>query len=548
MKINRTFKNIKRLQEIATVFGTHGFSQVIEDVGLGRFVPTKDVDPDSKSRPAPTRLRMAFDELGPTFVKLGQMLALRPDLIPADFATEFKKLQDHARPLPFAEIKRQIEDEFECEPELLFGVIDEKPLGQASIAQVHRATLADGHEVVIKVRRTGIEAVIECDVSLLFTIAKLLDDYVPAVGVYNPVGIVNEFARVIRSELDFMQEAQHIELFRKNFAGSETVVIPEVFWDLTGNRVLTMSYLDGIPLSRIEAVREAGHDTRAIAEAGARAFLKMVFIDTYFHGDIHGGNVLVLKDGRLGFLDFGIVGHLDSRLLRDVATLFLAVLARDFRGVARTALNMSSSTSEHHVSAEAFARDLEAVLEPLLGLALKDIQSAQVFEQLTTVARRHGLQIPQDLILLGRALGSLEGLARELDPDFNVFDKLGEYAGPVIAERYKPERLMGDLLSGLRELADLSRDLPGQVQSLLRNAEQGHFAVEVKLRDKALFAALRREGYRLTSAILLGGGAVAVAIAQTRESCGLSGALGTILILTGSLGFLLTLLRDFKKL
>lgn len=548
MKINRTFKNIKRLQEIATVFVAHGFSEIVEDVGLARFVPTKEVDPDSKSRSVPTRLRMAFDELGPTFVKLGQMLSLRPDLIPADIAAELKKLQDKAHPLPFSEIRKQIEDEFQCEPELLFGEIEEQPLGQASIAQVHRSTLPDGRVVVVKVRRTGIESVIECDLSLLFTIAKLLDDYVPAVSVYNPIAIVDEFARVIRAELDFMQEAQHIDRFRKNFEGSPTIEIPEVFWDLSGRQVLTMSYLDGLPLSRIEAIRAAGYDTRAIAEAGAQAFLKMVFIDSYFHGDIHGGNVLVLKDGRLGLLDFGVVGHLDSRLLRDVASLFLAILSRDFRTVARTTLSMSSGSSERHVSDEAFARDLEAVLEPLLGLALKDIQTGQVLDQLASVARRHGLQIPQDLMLLGRAMGSLEGLARELDPEFNVFEKLGEYAGPVIAERYKPERLMGDLVSGLRELADLSRDLPGQVQSLLRNAEQGHFAVEVKLRDKAVYAALRRESYRLTSAVLLSGGAISLAIAHTRENSGAVGILGIALILAGAIGFFISLLRDFKKL
>lgn len=549
MKINQTFKNLKRLKEIGGVFARHGFSKVVEDLGLGRVIPTHETDDKGVGPAAPVRLRMAFDELGPSFVKLGQMLALRPDLIPAEYAEEFRKLQDKASPMPFAMVLQQIEQEFDAPPAELFASIEERPLGQASIAQVHRAVLADGRQVVIKVRRVGIEQQIEGDIGLFYTIARLLDDYLPAVSVFNPMGIVDEFARVIRGELDFIQEGQNIARFGANFAESPDVVIPGLVFERSGQRVLTMDFLDGLPLSRLDAVRAAGHDTRRIVDLGARAFLKMVFVDAYFHGDIHGGNVLVLRDGRLGFLDFGVVGHLDKRLLDDIASIFLAIVSRDFRAVARSYLNLASSENGSHVSTDAFARDLQAVIEPLLGVAIKDIQTAVLLEQVATVARRYHMQIPRDLLLLGRALATLEGLARDLDPEFNLMPVLTEFAGTVIAERYKPERLAVDLISGLRELADLGRDLPGQLQSLVRNAESGNLAVEVRLREPSFFRALRREAYRMASAVLLCGGAIALAVSSANDHGGFfSGFVGALLLSVGTVGFLLSLLRDFKKL
>jgi len=539
MKLNQTFKNIKRLQHIVTVFVRHGFSQVVEEAGLDRLIKNRESINNKEKLSVPVRLRMCFEELGTTFVKLGQMLSIRPDLIPRDFVDEFVKLQDKVPPIDMLDIRRQIERELDTSLENVYPEFDEKCIGAASIAQVHRATLADGREVVVKVRRVGIANTIETDLSILFILANLLDRYFISMAVINPVAIVDEFARTIHEEMDFIHEAQNIKRFRDNFAESETVVIPDVVWEFTGKRVLTMQYLDGVPLNDVKTLKENGCDLKKLANIGVETFFKMVFEDGFFHGDIHGGNILVLADDKIGMIDFGLAGRLDDRLLEEIASLFIALVMRDFRAMSRSYLRMTILKRDS-ISPEALARDLQRIIEPIMGLELSKIDSSELMLNLAGIAQKHRLQVPQELLLLFRAIISLEAIGRELDPEFDAIAAASKFAKNVVIDRYRPERLLVDLVGVLRDLADLGRDMPSQLSGVLRQAESGNLGIDVKIREKETVKLFKREIWRITFAILTAGGAITLGMTQGSDSFGISGLIGVTTFLSGvsGLGYL----------
>lgn len=540
MALNQTFKNIRRLQQIATVFASFGFAGIISEIGLDRLIMTRQQRSEA-GLSLPVRLRLAFEELGPSFVKLGQMLSLRPDLIPKEYANEFKKLQNEVAPAPLERILAQIKAEFDGPPDALFDSFNPVPIGAASIGQVHRATLSDGRAVVVKVQRPGVEQQVETDLSILFTIANLLDRY-GNMTVIDPVAIVDEFARSVRQELDFIHEAQNIETFRRNFRDDPEIVIPEVIWELTGKRVITMTYLDGVSLRQVEELKARGIDTRALGDLGLKTFLRMVFRDGFFHGDIHGGNLLAIEGQRLGLLDMGLAGRLDERLMQDVAGLFLALITRDYTALSRNYLRMATSKGEM-VGVEAFARDLQRVLEPFLDLPLERINTADLLMNLADIAQRNRLQIPQDLLLLFRALISLESIGRELDPDFDPMAALSEFAKQIVIDRYAPDRLLMDLVVVLRDLADMGRDVPGQMATILHRMEEGKIGVDVRLRDETTLRALETQGWRIASAVTLAAGGVMIALANTADRLlSFTGFFGLMMVGFGSAGFAYSIL------
>lgn len=534
MKLNQTFKNIKRLQQIVAVFVRHGFSQVVEAAGLDRFIKGETYDQKEKLS-APVRLRMAFEELGTTFVKLGQMLSIRPDLVPREFVEEFVKLQDKVSAVGMSEIRGQIERELDTKLENVYANFQQECIGSASIGQVHRARLIDGREVVVKVRKAGIEDIIETDLSILFILANLLDRYFLSMAVINPVAIVDEFARTIHEELDFIHEAQNLKRFRDNFEENENVVIPDVVWEFTGKRVLTMEYLDGVPLNDVQTLTAKGHDLKKLADIGIESFFQMVFEDGFFHGDIHGGNILVLKGDRIGIIDCGVAGRLDDRLLEEVASLFIALVMRDFRAMARSYLRMSILRRDS-ISPEALARDLNRIIEPIMGLELNRIDSRELMLNLAGIAQKHRLQVPQELLLLFRAIISLETMGRDLDPEFDVLAAASKFARRVVIDRYRPERLLVDLVGVLRDLADLGRDMPSQLSGVLRQAEAGNLGIDVKVREKDTVKLVKREVYRIVFAILTAGGAVTVGMTHGSGSVGISGVIGSMTFLSGVIG------------
>lgn len=542
LNFDQTFKNIRRLRQIVTVLARHGFRGVVDEIGLGSIIGHRtSTDEKTESYATPVRLRMAFEELGPTFVKLGQMLSIRPDLIPREYVEEFRKLQDDVKPLSVADIRKRIEEDLEIDIGETFTSFDAEPLGAASIAQVHRAVMKSGDEVVVKVSRPRIARIIETDLSILFSVTKLLERYFQANAVISPKDIADEFAAQIRLELDFIHEAQNVEAFVKNFEENPHVVIPEVEWSLTAKRVLTMSYLAGVKVKDIGALQAKGYDLKALSKVGMNAFLEMVFVHGFFHGDIHGGNILVLSERKIGLIDFGVACRLDDRLLSDVGSLFLGLVTRDFHQLARQVIRLSPTTPQE-LSIDRLAREIQRTLEPLMGRSLKHIDSSEVFMALAQVARSFKLRVPQELLQLFRAIATMDSIGRELDPEFDVMEAASGFAKEVVIERYKPERLAVDLITGLRDLADMSKDVPGQLAMILQRAEEGRLGMDVRIRDGETLSALRKEGVRIASAILALAGSVTLGLVHNADSFGFIGLIGLALLFTGSFGIAWTLL------
>ena len=333
-KINRNIRSIRRYWNIARVLSAYGFDHALEAMGLHDIAARgkrllRQSSVDIARLTAAERMRLALEELGPTFVKLGQLLSTRPDIVPASFVQEFEKLQDRVPSFSFAELTAQVERELKGPISDYYAWIDPEPLAAASIAQVHRARLLTGEEVVIKVRRPGVVELVEADIGALMSLAQLAERHVSGSEIYDPVGVVREFARTIRREMDFTREGHTIEKFRDNFAQTEWMYFPRIYWPQSARGVLTLEYVDGIKVSDLGRLERGGLDRKVIAQRGADAFLEMVLKHGFFHGDTHPGNVMILPDNIICLLDYGIVGRLDEELRTFLSDILLAIVNRD---------------------------------------------------------------------------------------------------------------------------------------------------------------------------------------------------------------------------
>ena len=478
--LHQTYRSINRLREIALVLSQHGFHQMLEAAGLSRFLPlSKRFRGRSGLRgeiPAPVQLRMALEDLGPTFVKLGQMLSTRPDLVPPEFVEEFKKLQDHVPPFPTEQARQIIEAELGAEVWEVLQELDPEPLAAASMAQVHRAQLADGTPVVLKVQRPGIERIVSNDLATLYTLVNVLERYVPEARQFEPRGIVDEFARTIRRELDFFLEASNTERFRQNFPEDGEVVIPQVHWELSTRRVLVLEALEGVPADDPRVLAGEIADPSRLARTITRAFLKQMFEDGLFHGDLHAGNMLSLPGDKLGLLDFGAVGYLSEELQEALGHLFVALIGRDYAELADGFLMLD--TLDESVNMGVFQRDLRELIEPYHGRPLQDLHLGDILREATQIAIRHRVKVPTDLTLLVRSVISVEGLALQLDPEFLVLDMAAPYAKRLLARRLDPRRQARATVRVLRDLREFGRSVPRQLTRIFQKMIEGKFAVD----------------------------------------------------------------------
>ncbi len=426
-------------------------------------------------------MRMAFEELGPTFVKLGQVLATRPDLIPEDFVEEFKKLHDQVSSLPFSEIRRILEREMSAPLDQVFKEIDPTPHGSASIAQVHRATLLDGTAVVIKVQRPGIERIISEDVSILYYLADLLQKYVPETRVFNPPAIVDEFFRTLELETNFIIEANNIRRFQENFKGDPNVVIPNVFFEFSTQKVLVLELLRGIPLSQKASLAQEGVEPLEVMRTGLRAYFKQVFKDGLFHGDLHAGNLFILPQSKIGLIDFGIVGRLNRKTQDAIANMFVALYYEDYERVAYEYVEMAPYSSE--VNVDRFAKDLKDLLAPHFGLSLKNIDFGKLLMDSTAVAARNRLILPSELMLFFKSIVTVEGMARMIVEDFNLLDYAMEFADEIVKTRYGTDRVKEEVILFSRDTSQLLKGLPRQLKQFIRRVGNPDFAFRVSLSE-----------------------------------------------------------------
>ena len=420
----RHYRDIPRIRQIIGVMSRHGFGQLVEQLGMQRFISFGRRVLTFKQQPlpehrlnAPERLRMAFEELGPSFIKLGQVLACRPDMLPLEYAQELCKLTDSVSPYPFEQAKEIIEQDLGAPLDALFAEFDPAPVAAASIAQVHQAVLPDGTEVIVKVQRPSIGRIIARDISILRGLAELIEAHMPEMAPYNVRGVVEEFARTINRELDFFMEASNAAQLRKNFEKSGELHIPAVFSNVSSKRVLVLEKLEGVRIDDFEALDRQGFDRHDLAKKGAAAFFQMVFQDGFFHADPHPGNIFVLKDGRLALVDFGIVGRVTEENMEYFAKSFLALVNHDYDSLVQQYMSLGF-VAEEVVDLERFHRELKEdfseLLEPYYGMKVKQIDFGTYVDRVTQILLRHHLRLPQNLYLIDKALITLAGCCRAI--------------------------------------------------------------------------------------------------------------------------------------
>lgn len=494
----RLRRSINRIRQIVNVFLKYGFGKVIDQIHLSRFVPFRKRIrsfgqwPSVKEPAVAERLRMAFAELGPSFIKLAQILSSRPDLITKRFAEEFKKLQDRVPPFSSDEAVQIIEQETAGTIDQLFSEFDAMPVAAASIAQVHFATLLDGSKVIVKVQRPRIREQIETDIGILSFAAGLMEKYFPESSFFNPSGIVEEFSRTVRKELDFAEEARNCIRFKKNFELIPDVHIPAVHPEFSTDRIIIMERIEGVRLDDIDGITKLGLDRAKLAKAGINAYFKQILEDGFFHADPHAGNIFAMPTGQIGFMDFGIVGRVTPEMRETMANTFLALIQKNFDSLIDQYIEIG--LVPEHVDLDIFRKEFKAdlanFLEPLYGLTIKEINFAEYLDTVMHLAIKHKMKIPSDLLLINKAMLILESIGRELDPDFDFISAAEPYASKIVKERMSPGRLYEKARKNVSDLSDFALLFPKQlrqmVQKVLRDdlhIKMTHIGIDRFIRD-----------------------------------------------------------------
>ena len=512
----------QRYREIAQILLRHGFDQLIDVLELAPFVslPARWLRQRRASEDwtAPRRLRHALEELGPTFVKLGQILSTRPDLIPPDYVDELIKLQDSAPPFPSAAARELVESELGKPIGELFRSFEDVPIAAASLGQVHRAVMSNGERVVVKVQRPRIEQTINTDLEILFDLARLAQARTPLGEIYDLSEIAEDFADTLRSELDYRREGRHAERFGRNFADDQAIYIPRVYWDLTTRRVLVLEEIQGIKINDLAALDAAKIDRHELALESARLIVEQVFVHQFFHADPHPGNFYVIPpraDGdkpRIGAMDFGMVGWIDIRTRQHLLRLMVGIVRQDVEALVDEFLKMG--VLEWGISDRIrLERDLRRFLNRYRGLPLKDWRARELVNELMPIAFRHHLRFPSELWLLAKALSMLEGIGRQLDSDFDLFGVAEPYARKLYLESVSPREVGQRAFTSIAEWGEELALLPQQLRRVVERMDRGAFAVSV--RDEGRPAQLDRwdrMASRLAASVLIASFIVAVAL------------------------------------
>ncbi len=513
-------RDLGRLKEIAAVLIRHGFGDAVRRLGLadalaraGHALNHEHVADLARLDP-PVQVRLAMQELGPAFVKLGQILAGRADLFGPEWIAEFAQLHSRVPAVPFDELRAQLREDLGGEPEAVFARFDPEPLAAASIAQVHRAALHDGTEVVVKVRRPGIRTVIEADLRLLERLAALAETELPQLQPYRPRELVREFGRSLQRELNLATECRNAERIAANLAALPFVHIPTVVWAHTGERVNVQEYVGGVPGEDLERVAREGLDRTLLARRGAQAVLKMIVEDGFFHADPHPGNVFYLPGNRLAFIDFGMVGRLSARRREELLQLLLGLVQREPQPVADVLLDWAGDTNGAQLAQ--LESEIEAFVDQYHGTPLAQLELGQMLADVTTILREHRLALPSDLALLIKAFISLEGMGRGLDPSFHMAGEAMPILRQVVRARYRPRELGRRAWAGLRRLLGSAGQLPQDLSRVLRRLRHGHLRLDIELAHlKRVGDQIDRAANRLALALVIAALIVGSSIVMT---------------------------------
>lgn len=531
-------RDLGRLHDIASILIRYGFSDMVRRLGManaleraGKVLHWQEAGELARLEP-PARVRRALEEMGPTFIKLGQILATRMDLFSPEWIAEFEKLQDRAPSVPFTEIRQQLQEDLGAAPEEVFAELVSEPLAAASIAQVHRARLRNGDEVIIKVRRPGIRLIVEADLRLLQRLAKIVESESPEMSRFRPREVVRQFTLSLRRELDLAAECRNSERIARNFSDCSEIVIPKVYWAWTGERVNVQEAVNGIPGRNLEAAEQAGLDRKILAQRGARAVLKMILEDGFFHADPHQGNIFYLPENRIAIIDFGMVGRLSAERRSQVVDLLHGLMEREADCVVEVLLDWAGAAN---IDEDSLKLEIDGLVDQYHGVPLKELYINTILTDLTTLLRDYHLALPPDLTLLIKSLITLEGMGRQLDPDFDMVTEFSPFLRRALLARYTPDALVKRgwraIVGGLEILTDLPQDL----HHLLRSARSGRIQVHVDVTRLQHFGnQLDRATSRLTMGVVIAALIIGSSIVMTVDR-------GPVLFgfpLLGLLGFL----------
>ncbi|PON16306.1 hypothetical protein C2W62_19155 [Candidatus Entotheonella serta] len=502
---NKRLRGLRRYQDIAQALVKYGYVDVAEALRLRRplyfgqrLLGASEVVLYDK----PQRLRMLFEELGPMFVKFGQLLSTRVDALPPEYLSELATLQDHVAVESFPVVQDIVETELQAPLDRLFTTVESTPLAAASIAQVHRATLPNGARVVLKVQRPRIPQTIAADLDVLRDLAHLAERYMAEWRPFQPVGLVEEFAHTITKELDFRQERRNLERCAYHFADDPTVHIPKAYPELSTSRVLTMAYVEGTKISDRDALLRAGHNPHTVAVHGANALLKQIFVHGFFQGDPHPGNLIVLPNDVIAILDYGMFGTIDTDTREQLAALLLAIVQRNAAKMIRALTDLEIVSSEYR--RRQLQREMSTLVDTYLTVPLAHIDLTVMLDELFKIIYGHGLQIPPEFLLLLRALTTAESLGRKLDPTFSIAEHVQPFAEQLVLERYDLRYIMRRLGATGEDTSDLLSYMPGAMMHILERVQRGELQMGVEMRQlDRLTRDFDTASNRLTLAIIL---------------------------------------------
>jgi ubiquinone biosynthesis protein len=482
--------DLPRVRDVAVVLARHGFGELARMVGV-------ETQTSGTDKPMARRVRLALADLGPTFIKLGQVLSVRPDILPQEILDELAQLQDNAPTVPAEPIRTLVEEELRAPISEIFEEFNDTPVASASIAQVHFATLKDGRKVAVKVQRPGIERTLRSDLHILYTLAKMAEGQLNLPGLYTPVEIVQEFETAIFTELDFLQEANASERFKNNHRNLPGVIAPEVYQEFCTRRVLVMEQLGG---SRLNAIRGGSEAGRAAMRKLIESWYYQLFEHGFFHGDPHPGNILVQEDGTLCFLDFGLTGRLTAEMQELMVQVFTGLVFRDAESVS-LAIYRAGATRDR-VDLKAFRAEIQRLMLKYEGASLSRLSERGSLTEFIDIASRYHVQLPREFAVIARATSIIDGIARRLLPDVDIVAEVKPLAQRLLTTRFNPEKLSGEFFRVLQHAQVAFRDFPTQTNQLLMDLERGR--IQLTARDpeaEELRVEIRHAAIRVSLAV-----------------------------------------------
>lgn len=501
------FRDINRLAKVVGVFAKYGFDDIVAHSQLHRIIPRRRFKSIKKegekivARNRYERFRMALEDLGPTYIKLGQILSNRHDLLPAPLIAELEKLQDNVAPEADMDIVRELHKRLDIDVEQEFESVDPKPEASASIAQVHRAKLKNGDHVVLKIQRTGIREMVASDIEIIRQIVRLVQKRMPEFAIYKPLDLLASFERSIRLEMNFSAEANNIQRFRANFTEDDRIYVPKVYSRYSNETILCMEEVLGTKISDVEELKKKELDINRIVEAGVDLYFKQIFKFGYFHADPHPGNLVIMNDEKICFLDFGMMGSLLPKDRDTIGNAVVNFLRKDIR---RLILNIEDLTGESIIDEKkSIQYDLYDMMHEIGSLPIKDINMEMLYEKIHAFIYNHKISIPADMFLLMRTLVVLEGMGLKLKPDFNLIEALKPYAKKLVINKYNPKNLAESVWDTFLDVSDLMKGVPEDTKKILQNVKEGKLKIAfVHQGLEGFYQSMDRDTNRLSLAII----------------------------------------------